>query len=69
MSKHTIYLYKKDLIRMLEIVEKFQEYENKPFKIEYNSCEIGETLDMFIETTIEEINGELRIPIVDVTEW
>lgn len=69
MSKCTLYLNKSDLIKMLGVIEKFPEYEDKNFKLKYSSCEIGHTLDMIIETTIEGINGELRIPIVDVSDW
>ena len=69
MSECKLYLTKSDLIKMLKVVDKFPEYEEKSFKLMYNSCEIGHTLDMIIETTVEGINGELRIPIVDVSDW
>ena len=69
MSKHTIYLCKKDLIRMLEIAEKLQKNDNKSFKVEYNYCEIGHAIDMIIETTVEGINGELRVSIVNASDW
>ena len=69
MSKGTLYLSKKDLVKMLEVAEKFPEYEDKNFKIKYYSCELGSTINMIIETTVEGIKGELVIPIVDVSEW
>lgn len=69
MSECQLYLNKKDLIKMLEIVQQFPEYENKPFKIKYYSCELGGTIDMIIETSVNGIKGELKIPIVDVSDW
>ena len=67
--KSNLYLNKKDLIKMLEVIEKFPEYENKSFKVKYYSCELGGTIDMIIETTVNGIKGELKIPIVDVSDW
>lgn len=62
-------LNKKDLIKMLEVIEKFPEYENRNFRLEYSSCEIGQTVDMIIETIVNGIAGELRISIADVSDW
>jgi len=54
---------------MLEVVDKFPEYEEKSFKLFYNSCELGCTLNMIIETNVNGISGDLVIPIVDVSDW
>lgn len=64
-----LYLKKRDLIKMLEIIEKFPEYEDKNFKLDYSSCEIGGTIDIVLETEVNGIEGELVIPIVDVSDW
>lgn len=64
-----LYLKKKDLIKMLEVIEKFPEYEDKNFKLDYSSCEIGSTIDIVLETEVNGIEGELVIPIVDVSDW
>nr|QMP82860.1 MAG: hypothetical protein [Caudoviricetes sp.] len=64
-----LYLNKKDLIKMLEVIEKFPEYENRNFRLEYSSCEFGQTVDMIIETIVNGIAGELRISIADVSDW
>lgn len=69
MTKCRLYLNKKDLIKMLEVIEKFPEYEDKNFKLNYDSCELGSTIDMVVETAVNGIEGELTIPIVDVSDW
>lgn len=69
MSECKLYLTKSDLIKMLEVVDKFPEYEEKSFKLFYNSCELGCTLKMVIETNVNGISGDLVIPIVDVSDW
>ena len=72
MSECKIYLNKFDLTKMMHIIGNFPEYdlhESKSFKLLYYSCEIGYTLDMVIETKINGIYGELKIPIVGVSDW
>ena len=69
MNKVEIYLKKQDLLKMLEVIDKFPEYEDKNFKVIYSSCGIGSTLNMIIATKFNEIEMEASIPIVGVDEW
>jgi hypothetical protein len=69
MSEYRIYLKKQDLIKMLNVIDKFPEYKDKNFILNYSSCELGSTVDMILETSVNGVDGELVIPIVDVSEW
>ena len=69
MDKVEIYLKKQDLLKMLEVIDKFPEYEDKNFKVKYSSCGIGSTLNMIIATKFNGIEVEASIPIVDVDQW
>ena len=69
MDKVEIYLKKQDLLKMLEVIDKFPEYEDKNFKVKYSSCELGSTLNMIIATKFNGIDCETSIPIVGVDEW
>lgn len=64
-----IYLKKQDLLKMLEVIDKFPEYENKNFKLRYYSCELGSTLNMILNATFNDVELEASIPIADVSDW
>lgn len=69
MDEVEIYLKKQDLLKMLEVIDKFPEYDDKNFKVKYRSCELGSTLNMIIATKFDGIDWEASIPIVDVDQW
>lgn len=69
MSECRIFLNKKDLIKMLEVVEKFPEYDNQNFEIEYYSCGLGYAIDMVIKSELNGVAGDFKIPIADSGDW
>lgn len=69
MNECRIFLNKKDLVKMLEIVENFPEYNEKNFEIEYYSCGIGYTIDVIVKSEINGVAGDFKIPIADSGDW
>lgn len=65
-----IYLNKQDLITMLEIIEKFPEYEEKNFELQYdNSSGIGYSMYMLVGCKVNGVDGDLKIRIADESDW
>ena len=70
MGMQRIFLNKYDLTTMLEIINKFPEYEEKNFELQYdNSSGIGYAMYMVIGTNVNGVEGDLRIRIADETDW
>lgn len=70
MSMQRIYLNKYDLTTMLEIINKFPEYEEKNFELHYdNSSGIGYCMYMVIGCNLNGIDGDFKIRIADESDW
>lgn len=64
-----IWFQKKDIEKILDIINKFPEQE-KNYQLEYaNSPGLGYCIHLILEHEVNGVKGELRIPIADVDEW
>ena len=64
-----IYFNKKDLEKLLEIINKFPE-QQKDYKLEYKSSSgLGYCIDLILDHEVNGILGELKIPIHGVDQW
>ena len=63
-----IHLQKKDVEKMLEIMNKFPQDTN--YQIDYNaSAGLGYNLVMCVNVSIKGHQGEFRIPVTDESNW
>ena len=63
-----IHLQKKDVEKMLEIMNKFPQDTN--YQIDYStSAGTGYTIDICVNVSIKGHQGEFRIPVTDVDSW
>lgn len=65
----TIYLRKKDVQKILEVMDKFPIDDNSAYKLEYDSYSIGDCLDMIIDSKINDVEGQFRVEIFGSGEW
>lgn len=64
-----IYFQKRDIEKILEIINSFPSQVHN-YQLEYDgSSGIGYCIDLIIEQEINGIKGEFRIPIAGVDEW
>jgi len=60
---------KKDIENILEIINKFPE-QDKNYQLEYTeSSGLGYCIHLILRHKVNGIEGELKIPIVDVDQW
>jgi hypothetical protein len=60
---------KKDIEKILEIINKFPE-QDKNYELEYTeSSGLGYCLDLILPHSINGVEGELKVSIVDVDQW
>lgn len=64
-----IQFQKKDIEKILEIINKFPE-QDKTYQLEYTeSSGLGYCIHLILDYKTNGIKGELKIPIVDVDQW
>jgi len=65
-----IYLQKRDVEKILEVINKFPN-QDQNYKLEYHDDSgIGYSIDLVLKYNINGFDGEFRIPIVDdVDAW
>jgi hypothetical protein len=63
-----MYLHKDDLIKMLEILEKFPDVESVEVRSD-NSSGIGAVTTMCLTTTVNGVEGTLEVEISGVENW
>lgn len=64
-----IQFHKKDIEKILEIINKFPE-QDKNYQLEYTeSPGLGYCIGLILKHKVNGIEGELKIPIVDVDQW
>lgn len=60
---------KKDLEKMLEIINTFPEQEQN-YQLEYSiSPGLGYCIDLVMVCDVNGVNGEFKVPIVGVSDW
>lgn len=66
--KSNIYIHKKDILKILETMEKFPSESN--YQLVYdNTPGLGYCIDMIIPLTLDNQKGEFKVPIVGVENW
>ena len=63
-----INLQKKDVEKMLELMNKFPQESN--YLVEYDcSPGLGYTIDMIVNVSIKGQQGQFKVPVTDVDSW